>query len=62
MCNIVVALNILSETCEEPNISLLAWAYSHHIGCTDMAYPELLADTGILRTLTAFAMEQPDTV
>lgn len=57
MGNIVVALSTLSETCKEPNITaLLAWAYSHHTGCTDMAYHELLADTGILPSLTAVAM------
>ncbi|KAL3132961.1 hypothetical protein ABBQ38_006873 [Trebouxia sp. C0009 RCD-2024] len=65
MCNIVVALNISSETCDKPNTAILAWAYSHHIGCTDMAYPALLADTGILPSLAAAAMEQrpqPNTV
>lgn len=65
MCNVVVALTILSETYDEPNTALLAWAYSHHIGSTDMAYDELLADTGVLPSLTATAMErrpQPETV
>ncbi len=65
MCNVVVALNILSETYDEPNTALLAWAYSHHIGSTDMAYDELLGDTGVLPSLAATAMEQrpqPETV
>ena len=58
MCNIVIALNLLSETCDDPDTALLAWAYSHHISSTDMAYDELLADTGVLPSLAATAMEQ----
>lgn len=65
MCIVVVALNILSETYNEPNTDSLAWAYSHHIGSTDVAYEVLLEDTRVLPFLAAIAMEQrsqPETV
>ncbi|DBA65787.1 hypothetical protein WJX79_004718 [Trebouxia sp. C0005] len=58
MCNVVVALTILSERHKEPNTALLAWAYALHIGYIDMAYAELLEDPGVLPSLTAFAIEQ----
>lgn len=56
MCNIVVALAMLSATHDELNTAQLAWACSHHLSSADMAYAALLADTGILPSHTAATM------
>jgi hypothetical protein len=56
MCLVVVALDLLYDKSEDPNLTLLAALYSDDIRTADWSYEQFLRSEGMLLRLVSHAL------